>query len=68
MPNSYWIFCPKATAALPKVKTFREWILTEAAEDMRRLRAITPAADVARKQRPVNPLALSHRTAANHRV
>src|SRR4029079_11974585 len=35
MANSYWIICPNATATLPKVKIFREWLLTEAAEDMR---------------------------------
>jgi LysR family transcriptional regulator, glycine cleavage system transcriptional activator len=39
LPNSYWIVCPKA-AALPKIATFRAWMLAEAAEDLRRLKAI----------------------------
>jgi LysR family transcriptional regulator, glycine cleavage system transcriptional activator len=33
VPYSYWIVCPKPTAALPKIVTFREWLLAEAAED-----------------------------------
>ncbi len=34
---AYWIVCPKATANLPKIATFRDWLLAEAAEDIRRL-------------------------------
>lgn len=34
---AYWIVCPKPTANLPKIATFREWLLAEAAEDARRL-------------------------------
>jgi len=34
---SYWIVCPKPTATLPKISTFREWLLAEAAEDRRRI-------------------------------
>ena len=30
---AYWIVCPKATAQLPKVVTFRNWLLAEAAAD-----------------------------------
>ena len=37
VPYSYWIVCSKPTAALPKIVTFREWLLTEAAEDSRRM-------------------------------
>ena len=37
---AYWIVCPKATALLPKIATFREWVLAEAAEDARRMREI----------------------------
>jgi LysR family glycine cleavage system transcriptional activator len=37
VPYSYWIVCPKATAALPKIATFREWLLAEAIEDTRRI-------------------------------
>jgi LysR family glycine cleavage system transcriptional activator len=35
---AYWIVCPKATARLPKIAAFTDWLLSEAAEDMRRLR------------------------------
>jgi LysR family glycine cleavage system transcriptional activator len=31
------IVCPKATAALPKITIFRNWLLAEAAEDARRV-------------------------------
>jgi len=34
---AYWIVCPKATANLPKIVTFRDWLLREAAEDTRLL-------------------------------
>ena len=34
---AYWIVCPKSTADLPKIATFRAWLLAEAAEDARRL-------------------------------
>jgi LysR family glycine cleavage system transcriptional activator len=36
LSKSYWIVCPKATSALPKIATFRAWLLAEAAEDTRR--------------------------------
>ena len=32
------IVCPKAASALPRITLFREWLLSEAADDMRRLR------------------------------
>jgi LysR family glycine cleavage system transcriptional activator len=38
--NSYWIVCPKATAMLPKVKTAREWLIAEAADDLGRLKKL----------------------------
>lgn len=38
LSKSYWIICPKATAALPKINTFRDWLVSEAASDMRQLR------------------------------
>ncbi len=38
VPYAYWIVCPKANAELPKIASFRAWILAEAAEDERRLR------------------------------
>ena len=37
VPYAYWIVCPKATAKLPKIVTFREWLLAEAAEEAQRL-------------------------------
>ena len=45
LSKTYWIICPKATATLPKIKTFREWLLAEAARDTRHLQKLgsTPA-------------------------
>ena len=40
MSSTYWLVCPKATSALPKIATFRDWLLAEAAADVRRLRAL----------------------------
>ena len=40
MPNTYWVVSPKATARIPKIATFRQWLLTEAEEDARRLDSI----------------------------
>jgi LysR family glycine cleavage system transcriptional activator len=40
LAKSYWIICPKATAALPKIVTFRDWLLAEAARDTRQLRKL----------------------------
>ena len=37
VPYSYWIVCPKPNATLPKISTFRAWLLAEAAEDSRRM-------------------------------
>jgi LysR family transcriptional regulator, glycine cleavage system transcriptional activator len=36
-PYAYWIVCPKSTSDLPKIATFRDWLLAEAAADLRRL-------------------------------
>ena len=41
---AYWIVCPKVTAKLPKISTFREWLLAKAAENARGMREITPKA------------------------
>ncbi len=38
MSNTYWIVCPKVTSSVPKIATFRNWLLAEAAEDARRLK------------------------------
>jgi len=40
LAKSYWIVCPKATAALPKTVIFREWLLAEAADDAQRIAAL----------------------------
>jgi LysR family glycine cleavage system transcriptional activator len=40
MANTYWIVCPKAASSVPKIATFRTWVLAEAAEDARRLKAL----------------------------
>jgi DNA-binding transcriptional LysR family regulator len=34
--------CPKATANLPKIVTFRDWLLAEASSDLRRLVKLGP--------------------------
>ena len=39
--KTYWIVCPRATASLPKIATFRAWLLAETAEDARRLASLT---------------------------
>ncbi len=35
--SAYWIVCPPATANLPKIELFRNWLLQEAAEDEAKL-------------------------------
>ena len=42
MSNTYWIVCPKVTSSLPKIAKFRNWLLTEADEDARRLKNLAP--------------------------
>lgn len=42
MANTYWIICPKSVSSMPKIATFRNWVLAEAAEDTRRLKALAP--------------------------
>jgi LysR family glycine cleavage system transcriptional activator len=43
LSKTYWIICPKATANLPKIVTFRDWLLAEAASDLRQLLRKSPA-------------------------
>jgi LysR family glycine cleavage system transcriptional activator len=43
LSKTYWIVCPKATSMLPKITTFRDWLLTEAADDVLRLQAFGPS-------------------------
>ena len=40
LSKTYWIICPKATATLPKIVTFRDWLLAEAASDIGKLRKL----------------------------
>jgi LysR family transcriptional regulator, glycine cleavage system transcriptional activator len=40
MANTYWIVCPKATASIPKIAIFRQWLLAEAEDDARRLATV----------------------------
>ena len=40
LSKTYWIVCPKAASMKPKIVTFRDWLLAEAADDARRLRKI----------------------------
>ena len=40
LAKSYWIICPKARAKLPKMVTFRGWLLTEAASDLQQLKKL----------------------------
>jgi LysR family transcriptional regulator, glycine cleavage system transcriptional activator len=40
LSKTYWIICPKATSALPKITTFREWLSAEAARDTRHLQKL----------------------------
>jgi LysR family transcriptional regulator, glycine cleavage system transcriptional activator len=42
MANTYWIVCPKSVSNVPKIATFRNWVLAEAAKDTRRLKALAP--------------------------
>jgi LysR family glycine cleavage system transcriptional activator len=37
---AYWIVCPKPTARLPKVAAFSDWLLAEAAEDIRQIKEL----------------------------
>ena len=38
--RTFWIVCPKTSSTMPKIKTFREWLLAEAADDARRLKKL----------------------------
>ena len=54
----YWIVCPKSTADLPKIAKFRNWLLSEAAEDETRLHNLRPKPGGANGRsggRPVTP-------------
>ena len=40
LTTAYWIVAPRATAELPKIATFRCWLLAEAAQDRKQLGAL----------------------------
>jgi len=40
LSKTYWIVCPKATATVPKIVTFRDWLLAEGASDLRQLKKL----------------------------
>ena len=40
LSKSYWIVSPKATASLPKLVAFRDWLLAQANDDTRRLEVV----------------------------
>ena len=46
---AYWIVCPKANAKLPKINAFTEWLLAEAADDVRRLQKLRSKAPAGRR-------------------
>jgi len=41
LSKTYWIICPKATASLPKIVTFRDCLVAEAAYDVRQLKKLS---------------------------
>jgi LysR family glycine cleavage system transcriptional activator len=50
LPYAYWIVCPKATAKLPKIAAFTDWLLAEAAQDFRLLEKLTSKSKDARRR------------------
>jgi LysR family glycine cleavage system transcriptional activator len=48
LTTAYWIVAPEATVELPKIATFRRWLLSEAAEDRRLLDALAAKASTNR--------------------
>jgi LysR family glycine cleavage system transcriptional activator len=49
VPYAYWIVCPTASAKLPKIIAFRDWLLAEAAQDQQRLNKLRRPEDRARR-------------------
>ena len=50
LSKTYWIICPKATSKLPKIATFRDWLLAEAARDTRHLQQLGAKGKDARRR------------------
>ena len=42
LSKTYWTVCPKAAANLPKIVTFRDWLLAEAASELVLLKKLGP--------------------------
>src|SRR5438034_5423487 len=66
LSKTYWVVCPKASAAVPKIAIFRDWLLAEAAADLRQLKRLArePAFKTAtRAHRSDRPIA-SRRSAS----
>lgn len=51
-PYAYWIVCPKSAAELPKISTFRGWLLKEAEEDAQRIAQIPARSRAPNRSRP----------------
>jgi LysR family transcriptional regulator, glycine cleavage system transcriptional activator len=51
LSKSYWIVCPKASANLPKLVAFRDWLVEQASEDVRQLETLAAPADRVRSTR-----------------
>jgi LysR family transcriptional regulator, glycine cleavage system transcriptional activator len=41
LSSAYWIVAPRATADMPKIATFRDWLLSEAAKDRALINQLT---------------------------
>ena len=40
LAKTYWIVCPKVMSVVPKIVAFRNWLLAEAASDIRQLKKL----------------------------
>ena len=40
LSKTYWIVCPKATSNVPKIVTFRDWLLAEASGELNQLKQL----------------------------
>jgi LysR family transcriptional regulator, glycine cleavage system transcriptional activator len=47
LSKTYWVVSPKATATLPKIKIFRDWLLAEAADDLRQVKELATRSEIA---------------------
>ena len=43
LSKTYWIICPQATTTLAKIVTFRDWLVAQAARDLRQLKKLGTA-------------------------